>query len=124
MRICQISPLFESVPPRCYGGTERVVHYLTEELVRRGHDVVLFASGDSNAEIVLEGFLNHAEIRDQLYKKIQQVKNPYQATPPALPVATSEASSSSELVATLQQIAGELKTIRSLLESGHHGESR
>ena len=47
MRIGQISPLFESVPPRCYGGTERVVHYLTEELVRRGHDVVLFASGDS-----------------------------------------------------------------------------
>ena len=82
------------------------------------------ASGDSNAEIVLEGFLNPAEIRDQLYKKIQQVKNPDQATPPALPVATSEASSSSELVATLQQIAGELKTIRSLLESGHHGESR
>ena len=47
MRIVQISPVFESVPPRCYGGTERVVHYLTEELVRRGHDVVLFASGDS-----------------------------------------------------------------------------
>ena len=47
MRIGQISPLFESVPPRCYGGTERVVHYLTEELVRRGHNVVLFASGDS-----------------------------------------------------------------------------
>lgn len=47
MRIAQISPLFESVPPRRYGGTERVVHYLTEELVRLGHEVTLFASGDS-----------------------------------------------------------------------------
>ena len=47
MRIAQIAQLDESVPPRCYGGTERVVHYLTEELVRRGHEVVLFASGDS-----------------------------------------------------------------------------
>jgi glycosyltransferase involved in cell wall biosynthesis len=47
MRIAQISPLHESVPPVGYGGTERVVHYLTEELVRRGHEVVLFASGDS-----------------------------------------------------------------------------
>lgn len=48
MRIAQISPLHESVPPTGYGGTERVVHYLTEELVRRGHEVVLFASGDSH----------------------------------------------------------------------------
>jgi len=47
MRIAQIAPLWERVPPLQYGGTERVVHYLTEELVRRGHDVVLFASGDS-----------------------------------------------------------------------------
>jgi glycosyltransferase involved in cell wall biosynthesis len=47
MRIAQVSPLFESVPPKLYGGTERVVSYLTEELVRRGHDVTLFASGDS-----------------------------------------------------------------------------
>jgi glycosyltransferase involved in cell wall biosynthesis len=47
MRIAQIAPLFESVPPRLYGGTERVVSYLTEELVRRGHEVTLFASGDS-----------------------------------------------------------------------------
>jgi glycosyltransferase involved in cell wall biosynthesis len=47
MRIAQIAPLFESVPPKCYGGTERVVSYLTEELVRQGHDVTLFASGDS-----------------------------------------------------------------------------
>lgn len=47
MRIAQVAPLIESVPPKFYGGTERVVHYLTEELVRRGHEVVLFASGDS-----------------------------------------------------------------------------
>jgi len=47
MRIAQVAPLQESVPPKCYGGTERVVHYLTEELVRQGHDVTLFASGDS-----------------------------------------------------------------------------
>lgn len=47
MRIAQVSPLYESVPPRRYGGTERIVHYLTEELVRLGHQVTLFASGDS-----------------------------------------------------------------------------
>lgn len=54
MRIAQIAPLFESVPPRLYGGTERVVSYLTEELVRQGHRVTLFASGDSitSAELV------------------------------------------------------------------------
>jgi glycosyltransferase involved in cell wall biosynthesis len=47
MKIAQVAPLIESVPPRLYGGTERVVSYLTEELVRLGHDVTLFASGDS-----------------------------------------------------------------------------
>src|SRR5947199_4613861 len=47
MKIAQIGPLIESVPPRLYGGTERVVSYLTDELVRQGHDVTLFASGDS-----------------------------------------------------------------------------
>jgi glycosyltransferase involved in cell wall biosynthesis len=47
VRIAQVAPLFESVPPQLYGGTERVVSYLTEELVRLGHDVTLFASGDS-----------------------------------------------------------------------------
>jgi glycosyltransferase involved in cell wall biosynthesis len=47
MRIAQIAPLIESVPPRLYGGTERIVSYLTEELVTLGHDVTLFASGDS-----------------------------------------------------------------------------
>lgn len=47
MRIAQIAPLYESVPPQLYGGTERVVSYLTEELVAQGHEVTLFASGDS-----------------------------------------------------------------------------
>jgi len=47
MKIAQIAPLIESVPPRLYGGTERIVSYLTEELVQMGHDVTLFASGDS-----------------------------------------------------------------------------
>ena len=47
MRIAQIAPLMESVPPRLYGGTERIVSWLTEELVAQGHDVTLFASGDS-----------------------------------------------------------------------------
>jgi len=54
LRIAQIAPLWESVPPRRYGGTERVVHYLTEELVRLGHSVVLFASGDSRTSAELQ----------------------------------------------------------------------
>jgi glycosyltransferase involved in cell wall biosynthesis len=53
MRIAQIAPLAESVPPRLYGGTERIVSYLTEELVRRGHQVTLFASGDSRTDATL-----------------------------------------------------------------------
>src|SRR3954454_23672544 len=47
MKIAQIAPLMESVPPRLYGGTERIVSYLTDELVKLGHEVTLFASGDS-----------------------------------------------------------------------------
>lgn len=54
MRIAQIAPLTESVPPRTYGGTERVVSFLTEELVAMGHDVTLFASGDSVTGAELE----------------------------------------------------------------------
>jgi glycosyltransferase involved in cell wall biosynthesis len=53
MRIAQVAPLFESVPPKLYGGTERVVSYLTEELVRQGHEVALFASGDSQTSAKL-----------------------------------------------------------------------
>ena len=47
MRIAQVAPLTEAVPPKLYGGTERVVAYLTDALVELGHDVTLFASGDS-----------------------------------------------------------------------------
>jgi glycosyltransferase involved in cell wall biosynthesis len=54
MRIAQIAPLVESVPPTLYGGTERVVSWLTEELVAMGHDVTLFASGDSVTRAKLE----------------------------------------------------------------------
>jgi glycosyltransferase involved in cell wall biosynthesis len=50
MRIAQVAPLYESVPPKYYGGTERVVSYLSEELVRQGHEVTLFASGDSETK--------------------------------------------------------------------------
>ncbi|HLY11957.1 MAG TPA: glycosyltransferase, partial [Planctomycetota bacterium] len=53
MRIAQVAPLYESVPPRLYGGTERIVSYLTEELVRRGHDVTLYASGESETQAEL-----------------------------------------------------------------------
>ena len=54
MKIAQVAPLAESVPPRLYGGTERIVSYLTEELVAMGHEVTLFATGDSrtSAELV------------------------------------------------------------------------
>src|SRR5690349_21174777 len=54
MRIAQIAPLTEAIPPKLYGGTERVVHWLTEELVALGHDVTLFASGDSITSAKLE----------------------------------------------------------------------
>lgn len=50
MRIAQIAPLAECCPPRLYGGIERIVSYLTEELVRQGHDVTLYASGDSQTQ--------------------------------------------------------------------------
>lgn len=68
MRIAQVAPLSEAVPPKLYGGTERVVSWLTEELVRQGHDVTLFASGDSETSAKLvacspEG-LRLAGIRD------------------------------------------------------------
>lgn len=53
MRIAQVSPLYERVPPRYYGGTERVVYHLTEALVQQGHDVTLFASGDSETSASL-----------------------------------------------------------------------
>jgi glycosyltransferase involved in cell wall biosynthesis len=54
MRIAQVAPLTEAVPPKLYGGTERVVHWLTEELVALGHEVTLFASGDSQTSATLD----------------------------------------------------------------------
>ncbi len=71
MRIAMIAPLIEAVPPPLYGGTERVVSVLTEELVRRGHDVTLFASGDSTttAELVAccpRGLRLDPDVRDTL----------------------------------------------------------
>jgi hypothetical protein len=53
MQIAQVAPLFESVPPRLYGGTERVVSFLTDALVDLGHEVTLFASGDSRTDAQL-----------------------------------------------------------------------
>ncbi len=53
LRIAQLAPLYERIPPKLYGGTERVVSYITEELVRRGHQVTLFASGDSETGALL-----------------------------------------------------------------------
>jgi glycosyltransferase involved in cell wall biosynthesis len=71
MKIAQIAPLVESCPPRLYGGTERIVSYLTEELVRLGHDVTLFASGDSRTSAELAACCDMAlrlnsDVRDPL----------------------------------------------------------
>ncbi len=60
MKIAQIAPLVESVPPRLYGGTERVVSWLTEELVAQGHEVTLFASGDSHTSAKLHAVVPRA----------------------------------------------------------------
>jgi glycosyltransferase involved in cell wall biosynthesis len=60
MRIAQVAPLYESCPPQRYGGTERVVSYLTEELVRQGHEVTLFASGDSKTRATLRASCSRA----------------------------------------------------------------
>jgi glycosyltransferase involved in cell wall biosynthesis len=64
MRIAQVAPLFESVPPELYGGTERVVSYLTEELVRAGHDVTLFSTADSKTSARLVPVCPVALFRD------------------------------------------------------------
>lgn len=60
MKIAQVAPLYESVPPKFYGGTERVVSYLTEELVKLGHDVTLYASGDSQTSARLRSLCQGA----------------------------------------------------------------
>ena len=66
LRIAQIAPLYERVPPKLYGGSERVVSYITEELVRRGHDVTLFASGDSQtrARLAPAGLIKQVRIAE------------------------------------------------------------
>ncbi len=79
MRIAQISPLYEAVPPKLYGGTERVVSFLTEELVAMGHDVTLFASGDSLTSARLESVWPRAlrldpDVRDQNAPHIMQLE--------------------------------------------------
>ncbi len=79
MRIAQVAPLFESVPPKLYGGTERVVSWLTEELVRMGHEVTLFASGDSLTQARLvpicdESLRLSKNCKDQLAQHILQIE--------------------------------------------------
>jgi glycosyltransferase involved in cell wall biosynthesis len=82
MRIAQIAPLHEAVPPKFYGGTERVVSFLTEELVAMGHDVTLFASGDSMTTAQLEAIWPRAlrldpGIRDTLAPQILLMEKVY-----------------------------------------------
>lgn len=87
MKIAQIAPLYESVPPKFYGGTERVVSYLTEELVRQGHEVTLFASGDSVTQARLvaacrrslrldetctDSLARHVVLLEQVFKEADQ----------------------------------------------------
>ena len=78
MKIAQVSPLMESVPPKLYGGTERIVSYLTEELVRQGHEVTLFASGDSETAAKLVACapqaLRLAQVNDTLPHHVQQLE--------------------------------------------------
>jgi glycosyltransferase involved in cell wall biosynthesis len=80
MRIAQVAPLIESVPPRLYGGTERIVSYLTEELVRLGHEVTLFASGDSVTRARLAACCRRAlrlddTVKDYMAHHIVQAEN-------------------------------------------------
>jgi glycosyltransferase involved in cell wall biosynthesis len=82
VRIAQVSPLFESVPPKLYGGTERVVSYLTEELVAQGHEVSLFASADSITTANLIPVCDRSlrldrECVDQLAHHVRQIEEVY-----------------------------------------------
>ncbi len=79
MKIAQVPPLMEAIPPKFYGGTERIVSYLTEELVEQGHDVTLFASGDSVTSAKLEPVWPHAirldkSIRDSLAPHVMMLE--------------------------------------------------
>ena len=66
LRIAQIAPLWVRIPPEKYGGIERIVHYLTEELIRKGHDVTLFASGDSKTKAKLISVYPRALKKDKI----------------------------------------------------------
>jgi len=83
MKIAQVAPLYESVPPKYYGGTERVVSYLSEELVRQGHDVTLFASGDSETKARLvaacpRSLRLHKRCQDQMVHHYLMLENVFQ----------------------------------------------
>jgi glycosyltransferase involved in cell wall biosynthesis len=83
MRIAQVAPLYERVPPVLYGGTERVVAYLTDELVRMGHDVTLFASGDSETGARLvpacpRALWRDADVRDTLPHHVRLMEMVFQ----------------------------------------------
>ncbi|MFW5700563.1 MAG: glycosyltransferase family 4 protein [Cyclobacteriaceae bacterium] len=79
MKIAQVAPLYEAVPPKLYGGTERIVSYLTEELVQEGHEVTLFASGDSQTSAKLVPVVGQAlrldrSVKDPLAHHIIQLQ--------------------------------------------------
>src|SRR6188472_3302380 len=82
MRIAMVAPLIEPVPPPLYGGTERVVSVLADELVRRGHEVALFASGDSRTEATLvpcceRGLRLDPEVHDYVAPTLLQLGEVY-----------------------------------------------
>jgi glycosyltransferase involved in cell wall biosynthesis len=87
MRIAQVAPLYEAVPPQAYGGaTERMIHYLTEELIRRGHHVTLFATADSatSAELVPlcpRGLRRDAKVWDTLTHHVRELEAVVQRAP-------------------------------------------
>lgn len=86
LRIAQVAPLYESVPPRLYGGTERVVHWLTEELMRRGHDVTLFATADSrtSAHLVsscMRGLRLEGYVRDSVMLHLVHLNQAFACAP-------------------------------------------
>ena len=93
MRIAQLAPLAESVPPPLYGGTERVVSWLCEELVRRGHEVTLFASGDSVTSAALvpcvPRALRLADVGDHMPWTLSMLGDAFCRA--GLPVRTAEA---------------------------------
>jgi glycosyltransferase involved in cell wall biosynthesis len=83
MRIAQVAPLTEAIPPKLYGGTERVVSWLTEELVALGHDVTLFASGDSRTRARLESIWPRAlrldgKVRDPMALHMAMLERVYE----------------------------------------------